>query len=266
MARFDQNVHSDFLVHWTGRDIDRDDPDWDDPRYHMSQDIAHRYAQRLASILEHGFWMTREPSRQVTVKPNAPLTVPSVVRTCFTALKLSASRQHAHDYGRLGVGVKRPFLVNRKGRTLVYYAWSDNTQDPFVHACLTDLKERELLGYLQPMNRTPQTRTSGRMVFDLYEETEWRVIYRPELEALGYAHDPPRDWSRASPTPEKLLPLDGWLAIIVYPSIEVKVICRDPDGPVAKAINRIKSAPDHGNRVEPGNWPAELNLDDCRNF
>lgn len=268
MGRFDQNVHSDFLVHWTGRDIDKDDPDWDEPRYVMSDAIAQRYAERLASILEHGFWMMREPPRTVTVRPHPPLEIPSVVRTSFTALKLSASRQHAHQYGRLGIGVKRPFVVNRKGRTLVYYAYSDLTSDPFVHACLRDFRERELLGYLQPMNREPQTPGSGKMVFDLYAETEWRIILRPQLEQEQWAVEPPGDWSRRpGPRPEKLLPLDGWLAIIVYPSIEVKQLCRQPGSPVVRAIERIKSrAQDHGNRVEPGNWPAELNLDDCRNL
>jgi hypothetical protein len=268
MARLDQNVHSDFLVHWTGRDIDKDDTRWEHPRYVMSDAIAQRYADRLASILEYGFWMMREPKRRVTVRPHKPIEIPPVVRTSFTALKLSASRQHAHQYGRLGIGVKRPYAVNRKGRTLIYYAYSDQTSDPLVYACLRDLKERELLGYFQPMNRKPQTAKSGKMVFDLYAETEWRIILRPELEQGGWAVDPPASWhGRPGPQPEKLLPLDGWLAIIVYPSIEVKRICREPGGPVVRAIERIKSnIDDHGNRVEPGNWPAELNLDDCRNL
>lgn len=267
MARFDQNVHSDFLVHWTGRDIDMEDEPWDNPHYVMSEEIAQRYAERLASILEHGFWMTRESERTVTVKPHEPLIIPSVVRTCFTALKLSASRQHAHEYGRLGIGVKRPYVVNRKGRTLVYYAYSDRTADPFIHACLRDFQERELLGYLQPMNRMPQTAKSGKMVFDLYSETEWRIVLRPQLEEEGWTAEPPPAWKgRPGPEPVKLLPLDGWFAIIVYPSIEVKRLCRDRSGPVMRAIELIKSIDDHGNRVEPGNWPAELNLDDCRNF
>jgi hypothetical protein len=267
MAVFDQNVHSDFLIHWTGKDIDRDDPNWDDPGYVMPSDIADRYADRLASILTHGFWMTEEPERTVTVEPHPAIVIPPVVRTCFTELKLSLSRQHAHQYGRMGIGMKRPYAVNRKGRSLVYYAYYDETKDPFIHACLRDFKERELLGYLQPMNRPKPKGVRRKMVFDLYAESEWRIVLRPELDAEGWSVLPPPSLTTGPGTaPKRLLPLDGWLAIIIYPDIEVKKRCQRPRGPVRRQIRRIKSTADHGNRVEPGNWPAEINLDDCRNF
>jgi hypothetical protein len=31
-------------------------------------------------------------------------------------------------------------------------------------------------------------------------------------------------------------------------------------------IERIKSQPDRGNRVEEGNWPIEVHLDSCGHF
>jgi hypothetical protein len=62
MMGFDYSIHSDFLIHWTGKDIDE----------------------------------------------NLIIDVPAVPQTCFTELKLSQSRAHAREYGRLGIGGKRP--------------------------------------------------------------------------------------------------------------------------------------------------------------
>jgi hypothetical protein len=65
-----------------------------------------------------------------------------------------------------------------------------------------------------------------------------------------------------------LAPLDGWLAIIIYPALPVKNAAQQhPDNGIAGEIRRIKSdIADHGNRVERGNWPIEMDLDSGRHF
>ena len=59
----------------------------------------------------------------------------------------------------------------------------------------------------------------------------------------------------------------GWFAMIIYPSLDVKNKAQqDATNKIRAEIQRIKSLRDHGNAVEGGNWPIEVNLDACRNF
>lgn len=55
--------------------------------------------------------------------------------------------------------------------------------------------------------------------------------------------------------------------MIIYPSLDVKNKAQqDIANNIQTEIERIKKLPDHGNTVEGGNWPIEVNLDACRNF
>lgn len=262
--------HSDFLVHWTGRDIDGPDDKethWTKVGNKLSDDEIEAYANRLENILRYGFWMTEEPAQSISAKGHAPVEIPAVKRTCFTELRLSLSRSHARNYGRLGIAVKRPFVVMRGGRPMVYYAYcDDNTADPFLTACLSDFKSREMLGYLKAMNSSIAEGESPRLKYDFYAESEWRIIYREELEAENRARKPPGDFSKFANSPSHVLPLCGWLAMIIYPSFQVKAHCLKHT-PIRELIEEIKQRNlDHGNMVEPGNMPAEINLDDCMHF
>ena len=65
-----------------------------------------------------------------------------------------------------------------------------------------------------------------------------------------------------------LAPLDGWFQLIIYPSLDIKNAAQKVDSTgIRDEIKRIKEKRgDHGNEVEGGNWPMEMNLDACRNF
>src|SRR4030042_1175833 len=109
---YDYAIHSDFLIHWTGIDIDRVyDQQWyqsDKSETNKSCDVTGKYFKRLHDILQFGIWMTPENESTLCFN-NTSINVPPTPRSCFTELKLSESRQHAQNYGRLGIGVKRPF-------------------------------------------------------------------------------------------------------------------------------------------------------------
>lgn len=64
-----------------------------------------------------------------------------------------------------------------------------------------------------------------------------------------------------------LIPLDGWFAMIIYPSLEVKNSAQQDESSGIKAqIKRINTINDKANSVEGGTWPIEVDLDACRNF
>ncbi|MCX5636420.1 MAG: hypothetical protein NTX52_01835 [Planctomycetota bacterium] len=207
---------------------------------------------------------------------NISVPIPDNPQTCFTELKLSESRKHARQYGRLGIGVKRPFVFNRFGRPLIYYGFHPPvTNDKFLKTCATKLENenKKLLNFFKPMN------SSSVLNYDFYSESEWRIIYFDELLSEGLVVDP-RDTKNIeahehfrSLTKEEqdklkyLIPLDGWFAMIIYPSLDVKNKAQqDNSTDIKQQIARIKSINDHGNIVEGRNWPIEINLDACRNF
>jgi hypothetical protein len=211
------------------------------------------------------------------------LGVPPVARCCFTELKLSESRAHARRYGRLGIGVKRPFLFERLGRPLAYFGFAaDRNKDPLLDACIASFSkdQRHLLNFFQPMNNEAESPLS----YDLYSESEWRVVLMQRLLDERLIIDP-RDAANGAhhkyflSLPESqqkrlnyLIPLDGWFSMIIYPSGTARNEAQR-DESIRKEILRIKQQgchadgrPDRGNSVEGGSWPIELGLDNCRDF
>jgi hypothetical protein len=113
-----QTIHSDFLIHWTGWDIDKQfDPDWkaDTVSTRIRDGLVEAYSQRLKDILRFGLWMTQSNDNQEIRVNGRKFAKPLVARTCFTELKLSEARKHAEKFGRLGIGVKRYFVFDRLG-------------------------------------------------------------------------------------------------------------------------------------------------------
>ncbi len=274
---YDYAIHSDFLIHWNGKDIDSEyDKNWHELGKSSTEknvNVTDRYIKRLCDILTHGLWMTSEPERPFKFD-GAAITVPETPKTCFTELKVSESRKHARQYGRLGIGVKRPFVFKRLGRPLIYYGFHQNVNnDVFLRTCAEELDNKDLLNFFKPMN------SSCILNYDFYNESEWRIIFFQELLDKDLIIDPrdPKNESAHSyfqtlqPKEQKklkyLIPLDGWFSMIIYPSLDVKNKAQqDNSSSIVQQIQRIKSLNDHGNRVEKNNWPIEVDLDACRNF
>lgn len=166
----DYAIHSDFLVYWTGKDLDHKyDPVWDasgKSAVDRNDELARAYVERLRNILRYGLWLTEEA--EVRFKAgDQEITIPSAPKVCFTELKLSESRNHARRYGRLGIGVKRPYLFDRFGRPLAYFGFHVDVQkDRFLKACASDLSDKSLLNFFKPMN------SSRQLNYDLYGESE----------------------------------------------------------------------------------------------
>jgi hypothetical protein len=276
----DYAIRSDFLVYWTGKDLDQaHEPDWATRPYRAATErtrnrpIVQQYLDRLKNILTYGLWLT-EADDELWVQGSA-FPIPRTPKACFTELKLSESRRHSIAYGRLGIGVKRPYIVNRHGRPLAYY-WRQqgSFHDPLLQACANDLSDKSLLNFFKPMN------SGAPLNYDLYSECEWRILFRESLLRDGLLVDP-RDPNNdrehgyyLSLSAEQqgklkfLSPLDGWFALIIYPNLAIKNAAQwDESVGIRDAIKRIKlDNSDHANAVEGGNWPAEMDLNSLRHF
>jgi hypothetical protein len=127
--------------------------------------------------------------------------------------------------------------------------------------------------------------SSNPLTYDLFSESEWRIIYSENIknkiqircpERLSRFIDP-KDTNNdelshfynnvGENKPEYFLPLDGWLAIIIYPSPEVKIKARD-DIEIENLIRYVKATrtvtdcPEYEYKM----WPIEVDLDACSHF
>jgi len=264
-------IHSDLLVHWTGKDVEKRPKLKSDAQESskIPPEVEEAYLCRLRNILSFGLWMTNQPDRKL---PNGR-SVPDAPCLCFTELKLSQSRTHANEYGRLGIAVKRPFLFARGGRPVIYYQ-PRQCKDAFLDSCSRDLKDRRLLQFFKPMDRC----TDRRMKYDLYSESEWRIIAGNHCQISKKIVDPRtttndhvieyyRSLSREDQEKLRyLVPLDGWLAAIIYPSLRIKNKAQQCGSEIQGLIRKIARTPSHARRVEGDNLPIELDLDLCSNL
>lgn len=284
-------VHSDFLVHWTGCDIDREyHSDWFASTYSLTNtQTTALYLDRLKNILRHGIWLNRaeEDSRlnHNVGRPNPP-------RACFTELKLSQVRLHAAKFGRLGIGFKRFFLIENMGIPMVYFPAERETWF-FPNHLNREYEETDYFScFLKPMF---EMRGVEGLKYSFYDESEWRIIFSPEIAAhliernqeqitrrfiRGDEYEDPDflDYLRRNnikTRPEYILKLrypERWLSLIIYPSTAVKVAAaKDPE--LSDLISKLK--PDYPDseydlnnplQYEMHCRPIEIDLDACRNF
>ena len=183
----------DFLVHWTGKDIGT---------VPSRLTVADRlkYVDYLADIVNCGFWMTRPKEKLTGASPT-----PSGGRisfkyeadmTCFTELRLSASRGHAKKYGLLGIAVDREFAMGRGG-TPVHYVRNHGDDDVIG----TFSRLRYLIGKLEASGNPSAKEalkyanylgiflkgmsTPGRDDFRFIDGNEWRVVATKRQIAAG---------------------------------------------------------------------------------
>lgn len=287
MRQFTETIHSDFLIHWTGKDIDENlQPDWNAKKSSITNDkkIVDAYLERLKNILKYGLWMTRDDAieRLRVNRQNPPFEIPSVPRICFTELKLSEARKHAQKFGRLGIGVKRYFLFDRMGSPMIYIQFETENIffPPYSDWFNKTKKEYELYLFFKHM-------CSGRpLTYDLFSESEWRIIFSENIkkilgdnnrnEILSLFIDPKNTTiqeiknfylSLQGKKPEYLIPLDRWLSIIIFPSPQVK-IAADKNQEIQQLIEEVKNRPSRTGcpDYEKQMKPIEVDLDACNHF
>jgi len=278
-------VHSDFLVHWTGDDIDdKCNPKWyenDDNQSLTDQNTLDAYLERLKYILKYGLWMIESnDDEKIEVNENEFIK-PVVARTCFSELQLSEARKHAKRFGRLGIGVKRYYVFNRVGGPMIYVQKeTQNILFPPYSECFTkgDFDNKNVacsfLKHMCPPGKTPKH-------YKYFDESEWRIVFSNHLQKDYY--NSPNDIDdaefkkyidRACKKAKYLLPLDKWFAFIIYPSLHVKVAA-EHDTVIRNEIKRLKPCLPENQKVvcnkgtrdyENYSKLIEIDLDACRNF
>lgn len=112
-----------------------------------------------------------------------------ISRTCFTEIKLSMAKGHAHKYGNLGIGVTREFVIERYGHPVFYVTNGDHSNTVVCARKIRDFLEKTdkdilaefevLLGYFKKMGE------QNLDDLDCYDELEWGVVHLDLLESEG---------------------------------------------------------------------------------
>lgn len=171
-------MRSDFLIHWTGKDIALD-------RSTLRDTDRADYIGRLASILANGFWMTIfderiQGSKGAWIKYETPMT-------CFTEVRLSQTVFHAKRYGLMGIGVSRQFVLDRRGGPVHYVRNHDdecvvgNVQE--ILRVLKGLGEPELVEYFGVNTSFIKSMSDANTDNFMYlDEQEWRIVHTHSQE------------------------------------------------------------------------------------
>lgn len=283
-------IHSDFIIHWTGKEIEEN---------YSGNERIEQYLNRLKNLLKHGLWMTMDPDEQNVIDEHGIKSCarPLVARTCFTELKLSEVTEHAKIYGRMGIGFKRFFLFNHLGCPMIYYPTDIRGREnwffpPLFESGSNNFRADDYFScFLKPM----YIKNPG-CDYKYYDESEWRIIYSEEIKnkLLGLnktnilnkfkspdlsLNDPEfkKAFEISKRKPQYLIPFSKkefdsiWFAMIIYPDIYIK-IASEADPEIRYLIREIKpDAKDINPKLstavyESFNKPIEISLASCGNF
>jgi hypothetical protein len=213
-------IRTDFLVHWTGKDIEQKYRDIEEeyncpnsPDCFYDKGRCKDYVDRLRSTLigrDWGLWM-----RYVKEKiPGADGSLIEYERTapmtCFTEIKLSSVRDHARRYGGLGFGFSRDFVLKRLGAPVQYVSGTEH--DVIVQnlaACWRELDAVESVYHIRNVLDTDElpeglAETKRRLAintsflknmsdpnhpkfphdYSYLDEAEWRIVGIPQWSIM----------------------------------------------------------------------------------
>lgn len=236
-------LHTKFLVHWTGKDfhIPLTNP--------LDDRIRKHYVDRLADILQNGFWMQRNLEETERIHdPDGEWIQTAVSRTCFTEIKLRMAKTHAQQYGHLGIGVTRRFVTDRFGNPVFYVSNGDQAN---IVACVRKvtnylekadpevLEEFKIISaYLKKMGE----QNSNDLIY--YDELEWRITHLTRLEEVGLIRVQDKNEHIYRIKLEK-----GDVKVLVFPDDQTKAL--------AMENSKIKSLIEN---------PICVTMNDCENF
>lgn len=164
-------TRTSLLVHWTGRGLP-------DP---ATSEGKTQYVDRLKSICIDGLYLNCPDTEDILRSvQKTDRRIPRLPCVCFTEVRIHEAFRFARDYGRLGVGFRREYLL-KYGFNPVFYLRSANHGIANTNiSALPDLVTKSnqqaadvILAYCKPMNEVDEPELK------YYEEHEWRIVYAP---------------------------------------------------------------------------------------
>ena len=110
------NIHRQQLFYWMGASIDRKNKG----RKILSNDLVNECLAQIAGSLENGIWVKtpRIPEKLTFRGQSFALNSPIA---CFTEWSLGESLPHTTEYGRIGFGFPKRWVIERGGQSVTYF-------------------------------------------------------------------------------------------------------------------------------------------------
>src|SRR6266550_4715011 len=126
-ARPAGNIHRQQLFYWMGRSIDEQNG----KRKLLRDELVEEVLRQLRGSLEQGLWVKspRYPETFELHKNSFALNLPI---TCFTEWSLGESLPHTMEYGRIGLGFPKRWVIERGGQSVTYFR--HNVKGSFLQA------------------------------------------------------------------------------------------------------------------------------------
>ena len=197
------------LVHWTGKNLSDCGTD----------EGIQQHVERLAGIYHEGLHLSVPPTEDIlrSVNPN-DATLPNLPCICFSELRIRNADRFASDYGKMGIGFRREYLM-KYGANPVFYLQS--ACSGIVNTNMSQLREivkpefvpaaNVILAYCKPMSR------SGEEDLSHYEDHEWRIVQATEGIPL------PPEFKQGASGGKMSFQFDhAEVKIIIFPNPEVR--------------------------------------------
>ena len=249
-------LRSDFLIHWTGKCIQRDYTSLNDTE-------RNKYISRLRGTLNEGLWMTRPKERIYGFNSSIEITKYPV--TCFTEIKLSDTHEHTARYGCLGFGFSRKFVIERCGAPVQYVSGTGDDaiigniatvlrlleQLPNTSLRFTDEKFlSKLISGIEINARFIKNMSESPHGFEFLDEAEWRIVYTDPREG----EEEKINWfGPGFETPAKIPFKPTDLRVLIFPDSKTRQQAL-ADSDILKWFG------------EPPDFPIMATVDECIHF
>ena len=114
------DIHRRQLFSWSGRSLDLENKN----RKVLSDELVRKALEHLRGSLKRGLWLKRPrfPERFEFRGKSFALDLPIA---CFTEWSLGESLPHTTEYGRIGLGFPKRWVIERGGQSVTYFRHSE---------------------------------------------------------------------------------------------------------------------------------------------
>lgn len=121
------NIHRQQLFYWMGRSID----DKNGKRKLLRDELVTEVLRQLRGSLERGLWV-KSPRYPETFELRGDSFALDLPIACFTEWSLGESLPHTAEYGRIGLGFPKRWVIERGGQSVTYFR--HNAKGSFLSA------------------------------------------------------------------------------------------------------------------------------------
>jgi len=182
------HIHRRQLFYWMGRSIDNKNG----KRKLLGDSLVKEVREQLRGSMENGLWVKspRYPEKMVLRGKPFALDLPIV---CFTEWSLGESLEHTREYGRIGFGFPKRWVIERGGQSVTYFR--HNEKGSFLQAAfklLASQGEGDPNGVWKPR--------PGASVFD---EVRYLIHF---AKMIRLQHAKPKRKPKLAAPPSRLIP------------------------------------------------------------